>query len=95
MSTSTPKATTKTTTATAKATTAKKATPKPKTPEAEFSKDSTVTASHARLHPEVGPAKVLRDVFPNDTYIRVAFEDDGQVVTVHRKRLVAEQPAAA
>jgi hypothetical protein len=65
-----------------------KATPEPTTTDLQaFAKDQVVTANHPRLHPTEGPATVRRDHSATDTYIQVAFIDDGQAITVHRHRI--------
>jgi hypothetical protein len=67
------------TTSTPKATTPKSAKPKPL-----YRVDQIVFATHKRLHPTEGEAKVLRDFFPNSTYVKLAWTDSGEIALVHR-----------
>ena len=57
---------------------------------ADFTANQEVQAYHPRLHPEMGKA-IVQEAFKHEhqTYVRVAFVDDGQLVLTHKQNVSA------
>lgn len=69
--------------------------PKAKVPTPKFAKGEVIRTSHPTKHAEVGEAIVQADFYEGSTYIPVVFQDNELRISVHVKRVVTEQPAAA